>query len=246
MDPFTRLRLHRLTRAVYKGAEEAPGERPSRIARLLPSRSSAILLLVLLVVLAAAGILRARAPVSTGLADSHSASEDESQSAAVETTRSGTGEAVVAEDEEPSSAALLVVHVAGEVSAPGVVRLPIGSRVVDALEAAGGGSAEADLDALNLARPLVDGEQVLVPLRGAPSSAAGAGGAEARAGRGCVDLATADAFALEELDGVGPALAKRIIEFRESSGPFASVDDLDAVPGIGPALLARIRAGVCP
>jgi competence protein ComEA len=132
--------------------------------------------------------------------------------------------------------ALVVVHVVGAVAAPGVVRLPAGSRVVDALAAAGGGTHDADLARLNLARVLVDGEQVVVPRPGdadpAPATRS-PGGAAA----GLVDLNTASPAQLDELPGVGPVLAQRIVDRR----PFTSVDELDEVSGVGPTLLERLR-----
>lgn len=149
---------------------------------------------------------------------------------------------------------VLVVHVAGQVRRAGVVRLTTGDRVVDAVDAAGGATAEADLAAVNLARPVVDGEQVYVPRPGelppAPASPAGSatGGAEGPGGAGAViDLNTADAAALDSLPGVGPVLAERILAWRTEHGRFTSVDELGEVSGIGEKLLAqlsdRVRVG---
>jgi competence protein ComEA len=130
---------------------------------------------------------------------------------------------------------LVVVHVVGAVAGPGVVRLPVGSRVLDAVAAAGGATGEADLARLNLARVLVDGEQVAVPGPGdpdpPPEGAPGGGAA------GPLDLNTATPAQLDELPGVGPVLAQRIIARR----PFTSVDELDEVSGVGPTLLERLR-----
>lgn len=132
----------------------------------------------------------------------------------------------------------LVVHVAGEVHEPGVVRLPPGSRVVDALEAAGGTLPGASLDAVNLARVLADGEQVRVGLPPDPAVQ----GAPAQPGTppARLDLNAASATDLESLPGVGPVLATRILAFRDENGPFRSVDHLIDVPGIGPAVLADV------
>lgn len=138
------------------------------------------------------------------------------------------------------AAGRVVVHVVGQVAAPGVVELPAGSRVADAVEAAGGATAGADLAAVNLARVLVDGEQVVVPAPGqaAPAAAAGAGGG---GGDGLVDLNTADAAELDTLPGIGPVLADRIVAWRAEHGRFTTVDELAEVSGIGPALLSRLR-----
>lgn len=152
----------------------------------------------------------------------------------------------------------LLVHVVGEVAEPGLVTVPDGARVADALEAAGGTTRKADLTAVNLARTVVDGEQLYVPKPGeqVPGAAApGAGGpASGASGSGpggpgasggstaaTVDINTADAAALEALPGIGPSIAQAIVEWRTANGPFASVDELEDVPGIGPATLAEIR-----
>ncbi len=141
----------------------------------------------------------------------------------------------------------LLVHVVGEVREPGVVRLPPGSRVGDAIEAAGGAKRTADLAALNLAAPVTDGEQVRVPKPGEvaltnPQSSGGdPAGSTGGAGGGALDLNTADAATLETLPGVGPVLAERIVSHRDQHGPFASVDALQDVSGIGPATFDRLR-----
>ena len=135
----------------------------------------------------------------------------------------------------------VVVDVVGAVAAPSVVRLAAGSRVVDALAAAGGATAEAQLGALNLARVLVDGEQIVVPAVGGPARRCRAGtGGRAASGDDRVDLNAADAAALDALPGIGPVLAGRIVAHRED-GPFTSVDELADVAGIGPTLLDRLR-----
>lgn len=133
-----------------------------------------------------------------------------------------------------------VVHVTGAVPQPGLYELDPGARVADAITAAGGMAAEADESALNLAAPLEDGTQIYVPRVGEdpPPAVGPAPGSPAEAGP--VNLNTADAAALATLPGIGPALADRIIAFREANGPFGTVADLDAVSGIGPAILAQI------
>jgi competence protein ComEA len=144
----------------------------------------------------------------------------------------------------------VVVHVVGQVRRPGLVKLAAGARVADAIERAGGAGTGADLSTLNLARVLVDGEQVRVPRPGEvlPGSAAGGaspGGAAAPGGAGAlVDLNTADLAALDTLPGVGPVLAQRIIDWRSEHGRFTSVEELGEVSGIGDKLYAQIRPRV--
>lgn len=136
----------------------------------------------------------------------------------------------------------VVVHVAGAVARPGVVRLPLGARVGDAILAVGGSGPDADLAGVNLARVVSDGEQVVVPVVGAAAPAAPAADGAVATG-GLVDLNGADEVALQELPGVGPVLAGRIVQHRQER-PFTTVDELDDVPGIGPALLADLRPRV--
>lgn len=139
----------------------------------------------------------------------------------------------------PVPADVVVLHVHGAVGEPGIVELPLGSRVVDAIAAARGPADDADLGAVNLARVVVDGEQLYVPRLGeAPPPTVSGSGPDAQ---GRVNINTADAAALETLAGVGPALAARIIAWREQNGPFRSVDELTAVSGIGPKTLDGMR-----
>jgi competence protein ComEA len=155
----------------------------------------------------------------------------------------------------PSTSAL-VVHVVGAVRRPGLYRMGEGKRVADAIARAGGAAKRADLAALNIAAPLVDGTQVLVPARvnaacgNAPSRTTG--GSEAAPGPATVgagpkvSLSTATAEQLDALPGVGPATAQKILDYRAEYGPFGSVDDLDAVPGIGPTRIDELRDLVTP
>lgn len=148
----------------------------------------------------------------------------------------------------------IVVDVKGAVRRPGVYRLPAGARALDAVRRAGGVTRRADRLAVNLAAPITDGGEVVVPRRGAAGAgltAAAPGGAAtggASTGGGDadgplqIDINTASAKELEQLDGVGPATAARIIAYREQHGGFGSIDELDEVPGIGEAKLAAIRA----
>lgn len=133
----------------------------------------------------------------------------------------------------------LVVDVAGKVHRPGIVRLPAGSRVVDALEAAGGARRGVDLTPLNLARLLVDGEQILVGVVPTPGLAASAAAGGTPAGP-LVNINSAAQAELETLPGVGPVTATKILQWRAEHGAFSSVDELLEVSGIGEATLAEI------
>ncbi len=140
-----------------------------------------------------------------------------------------------------SVGAPLIVHVAGMVVRPGVYELPAGARVVDALDAAGGAIDGTDLSQLNLARVLVDGEQVAVGVPAAPVPPGGAGpGAGPTPGLAPIDLNTATESDLDTLPGVGPVLAARIVAWRDENGSFSSVDELLEVSGIGESTLADI------
>jgi len=136
----------------------------------------------------------------------------------------------------------VVVDVTGAVARPGVYRLPAGSRVDDAVRRAGGAGARAELEAVNLAARLADGQQVVVPER-APG-----GGAVVVAGdeEGPISLGTATVEQLDTIDGIGPVTAQDIIEFRDEHGGLASVDQLDQVSGIGPATMEALRARLQP
>lgn len=132
------------------------------------------------------------------------------------------------------SAALVSIHVAGAVQQPGVYELTVGSRVTDAIEAAGGPVDGAQLDSINLARQVVDGEQVRVPTQGEAGASVGL------ASDGRININTATASQLEDLPGVGPVLAGRIVAYREQHGQFATVDALKSVTGVGPAIVAGL------
>ncbi len=147
--------------------------------------------------------------------------------------------AVPSGDEAAPLGEVVVLHVLGAVAEPGIVELPLGARVVDAIAAAGGPAADADLAGVNLARVVADGEQLRVPRVGEVPTAGPATGGVAPDGR--VNLNTADAAALETLPGVGPAIAARIIAWRDENGPFRSVDELTAVSGIGERTLDGLR-----
>lgn len=145
------------------------------------------------------------------------------------------------------SRAQLLIDVSGAVHRPGVYKLPTGSRVNDALIEAGGATGKADLTLINRAATLTDGQQVLVLEKVSAASAATApSGSAATAAAAPIHLNSATAEQLDELPGVGPATAERIIEYRTTNGPFKTVDELDSVSGIGPAKLADLRDLVVP
>ena len=137
-------------------------------------------------------------------------------------------------------AAKLVVYVSGAVRRPGLYRLAQGTRIADALALAGGATRKADVTLVNLAAPLADGEQVVVPVRGAAAAASGS------LPTAPVDLNSASAEQLDALPGIGPATAAKIVAFRQEHGPFHTVDDLDAVPGIGPSRIDQLKGLVIP
>lgn len=156
------------------------------------------------------------------------------------------------------TSALVLVHVVGAVRHPGVYELPAGSRAIDAVDAAGGLLADAAPEAVNLARPVADGEQIAVPDKddvagaGAPAGAmpaeVGAAtppGGQAPPAGAAVDLNTADAALLDTLPGVGPSTASKIVADREANGPYASVEDLSRVSGIGPKKLEQLKGVAC-
>ena len=134
-------------------------------------------------------------------------------------------------------AAEVVVHVAGLVARPGLVRLPAGSRVADAIAEAGGVTQRRAADSVNLARVLADGEQVVVSLTPVPAAPASADQAAAAV----IDLNAATAESLDALPGVGPVIAARIVAWRAANGPFRTIEELGEVSGIGDAILSQLR-----
>lgn len=132
----------------------------------------------------------------------------------------------------------VVVHVAGAVVHPGVYRLPAGARVTDAVKRAGGLTAKAQGDSINLAARLSDGQQVVVPARGAAGASA--------TSEGPISLGTATVEQLDEIEGIGPVTAQNIIDFRDEHGGLSSIEQLDEISGIGPSTMEALRAGLQP
>ena len=229
-----------LTKAVYDSAlteDDEPAE-PST-ARLLPGGATVAALILVVVLIAAVGVWR------------HAATREHSHTLAQSSSeRAESGSAPVEAGPSPSApvgerADDVVVYVSGAVASPGVLTLPANSRVIDAITAAGGAAPEADLESINLARVIVDGEQIRVGVVGeSPPPASSATGSTAGTAA-CVRLATATEDELQTLPGIGPALATRIISYRATHPRLSSVEELDDVPGIGPSLIEKIRPGVC-
>lgn len=145
---------------------------------------------------------------------------------------------------EAASGSRVIVHVAGRVRRPGVYRLREGARVDDAVQRAGGALGDADLTAVNLAAEVEDGRQVVVPAKAAVAAAPGAAAAPGEAPAQPLNLNTATSEQLQELDGVGPGIAAKILAYRQEHGGFGSVKELGDVPGIGEKRLAALEASV--
>jgi len=165
--------------------------------------------------------------------------------------RSGVAEASTSDAGGPGASFELdrggdaIVHVAGAVRRPGVYRLPAGSRVTDAIERAGGPAPGSAPDAINLAAPLADGQQVVVPAK-APGAAATATGSATVTDGGPISLGTATVEELDTIEGIGPVTAQDILDFRNEHGGVGSIDDLDQISGIGPATMDALRDELQP
>jgi len=145
-----------------------------------------------------------------------------------------------------ATAKLLVIDVAGAVRRPGLYRLREGSRIDDAIASAGGPTAKAQLDSVNLAAPVADGEQIVVPGRGAAGAVAPSAPAAGSSPSAPLDLNSATLEQLEALPGIGPVTAQKILDYRQAHGAFHSVAELEGVSGIGPAHMAQLKGLVIP
>ena len=183
-------------------------------------------------------------PLNTVSRESTPAADTATDSHATPDAGKGPG----AGDASKAPGDVMVVHVSGAVLAPGVVTLPAGSRVHQAISAAGGAAAAADLDVLNLAAVAEDGQKIHIPRQGelpggdgAGSQGQGSTAAPADAGAGAkVNINTAGVDELDALPKVGPVLAQRIVDWRKEHGPFSAIEDLDAVDGVGPKMLETL------
>jgi competence protein ComEA len=140
----------------------------------------------------------------------------------------------------------VVVDVAGGVAEPGVYRLPAGSRVNDAVQRAGGATAKAELEQINLAARLADGQQIVVPIRAKSPAGVAASAASADFSTAPISLGTATLEELDTIEGIGPVTAQSIIDYRDQHGGIASVDQLDEIDGIGPATMNALRERLQP
>ena len=210
----------------------------------------AVVLAILVVIAAASGLAMASFNSHSG-----GVSFERSDEASASDVR-GPGDASPGDDESSakrSSAAEVYVDVDGAVVRPGVYRLKDGARVSQAIDAAGGLMAEADVTGLNRASKITDGQKIYVPTVGEQQATAAVGGAESGAATtpgtgsssGLVNINTASAAELQTLSGIGPSMAQSIIDERTQNGAFASVDDLMRVSGIGEKKLAKIKDCIC-
>jgi competence protein ComEA len=186
------------------------------------------------------------------------AGPSEAQAVVLAPVAASPSEAGPASSPAASPAPDVMVYVCGAVRTPGVVRLPAGARVTDALELAGGPTAKAELAAVNLAAPVADGQQILVPEKGAPAvasapatsgstSSGGALGASSVTGSATgalININTASLEELDTLDGVGPSTAQKIIDYRTENGGFKTIDEIKEVPGIGDAKFAAMKDSI--
>ncbi|WP_062289056.1 ComEA family DNA-binding protein [Demequina phytophila] len=218
---------------------EPPAPHPTRWRLDLRTAATAIVVLVIIAAVAWWG-LRGESPAAVVSSASPGASSGAAADASPGASP-GLGAA---------SGAPLIVHVSGAVGSPGLVEVTAGARVADAIERAGGLARRADESSVNLARPVADGEHIVVARlpgsRGGGTSVGGAsvgGTGAASDGSALINLNSADATALEAIPGVGPVLAARIVEDREANGPFLTLEDLERVSGVGPSIVGAL-AGV--
>ena len=216
-----------------------------------PVRMGIIIAVACVVLLAISGIVstaRDDFAIDTGASSSSAAIASEDASGAAGTGDSGSAAGVT--DASASGASSVAaddcqVYVVGSVKNPGVYRLPVGSRVEAAIEAAGGFKKDADTTAVNLARVIADGEQITVPAKGETVSATqGSMASNSVAAGGKVNINTATSEELQTLDGVGESTAAKIIASRESEGPFTTIEDLKRVSGIGDKKFAAIASNI--
>lgn len=175
------------------------------------------------------------------------ASESDQSTGGVSYAESGSGSSSGSFSVDAQGGEDVVVDVAGEVGDPGVYRLPAGARVTDAVQRAGGATAKGDLEQINLAARVSDGQQIVVPGRvRAPAGVAAGSSDPASADVGPISIGTATLEQLDTIEGIGPVTAQSIIDYRDQHGGVSSIDQLDEVDGIGPATMEALRARLQP
>lgn len=242
--------IARQAASIYEAAHGNPVADSARGVRWSLTPRVAVVLSAAVILLGLALWVTTRAPAGADLEPGVGAAVNAGEATSFPEPDDGDGDQTSAWGVAGGDSTTVTVHVAGYVAQPGLRELPAGARVGDAIDAAGGFLPDANRDDANLARVLVDGEQVYVPLLASSPDGGEVGDSEQEAhasdagdsGPGGININRADAAELEELPGVGPVLAGRIEEFRDQNGPFRTLGDLQAVPGIGPAMLEKIRA----
>ena len=218
------------------------------------SRRQIIAYAAVAVVVVAVGVRYVVLPKSAGPPEAQAVVLAPVSSAPAAAGGAGTGQAgFTSAAASPSASPDVVVYVCGAVRSPGVVRLPAGARVTDALQVAGGPTGKAELAAVNLAAPVTDGQQIVVPEKGAAGALAAApatgstssGGLGAAGGSAApININTASLEELDALDGVGPSTAQKIIDYRTEHGGFRTIDEIKEVPGIGDAKFAAMKDSI--
>jgi len=241
--------IARQAASIYEAAHGNPVKDSARGVRWSLTPRVAVVLAAAVMLLGVALWVTTRSPVGAEVEPGPGAVADAGESTFLLEPDNADGEKTSAWGVARGESTNVTVHVAGHVAQPGLRELPAGARVGDAIDAAGGFLPDANRDDANLARVLIDGEQVYVPLLESASGGGELGDGEQEtqvsdagdADRSGININRADAAELEELPGVGPVLALRIEEFRDQNGPFRTLADLQAVPGIGPAMVEKIQ-----
>ncbi|MDO5719368.1 MAG: ComEA family DNA-binding protein [Actinomycetaceae bacterium] len=234
-----RFRRIALTKARHRPQVSSRQDLRQRVPRFFPSPIAVIALVTVLLVAFAVALMRQMPSAPETTHPSTGASEPFWQSdAPYGGSQSPTPSETNMATPDPADSDIVIVQVSGAVNDPGVVEVPAGSRGKDAIEVAGGLTADAELASVNLAAPLVDGQHIHV-------NVVGAADAQRQVDTGCIDIRMADEAQLQELTGIGPALAARIVEYR-TTHPLSTASDLQAVSGIGAKTLQQIKDQLCP
>lgn len=241
------MRAKELVRTAYRvGTGEdllAPPEKAERSTRFaFDGRTAALIILVLSLLCGLLVGWTMSRPVEVHALQTTRETEPEAADSSPPPPAAAAAQPSAPETAQPSEPETVTIYISGRVNQPGIIELPRGSRVALAVEQAGGMTPEADMDALNLARVLDDGEHIIVPAPGeetAPSAVQDQ--AEEPSSPSLININSASTAELETLPGVGPAIAQRIVDWRETNGSFSSVEELMEVSGIGPATFENLR-----